>query len=342
MTDAAMGHPTTGDAGARAPEPLLQVRRLQKTFPIRNSNQVVHACSDVSLTLRAGETLGVIGESGSGKTTLGRCILRLVEPTAGEVIFNGSDLVGLRGSNLRRLRRDLQIVFQEPFDSLSPQMVIGRQIVEPLRIHTNMSRAERKAKAKELLRLVGLSAETADKLPAALTPGQMQRASIARAIATEPKLIILDEPTSALSPEAEVETIDLLESLQERLGLTYIFISHDLSLVRSICDHVAVMYLSQIVESGARDEVFSNPRHPYSKALLSSVLLPYVDAHRADRRGTRLEGEIPSPIDLPEGCFLASRCPHVTEPCRGEPQQLEPTVEADHLVRCRRVINNEI
>lgn len=313
--------------------PLLQVRGLVKTYPTRQAGKVVHACSDIDLTLRRGETLGVIGESGSGKTTFGRCILRLQEPTSGQVLFRGVDITTLRPEAMRRLRGQMQIVFQEPFDSLNPQMPLWRQVVEPIRIHGGMSGVARRARAEELLAMVGLPPSVADALPRMLSPGALQRASIARAIASEPRLIVLDEPTSALSPEAEVEVIDLLAKLQERFELAYIFISHDLSLVREICDHVAVMYLSQVVEAGTRDEVFSNPRHPYSRALLESVLTPYVRSADDPVPGSRLEGEIPSPIDLPAGCYLASRCPEAEERCLGESQALR-VVGHEHRLRC--------
>jgi oligopeptide/dipeptide ABC transporter ATP-binding protein len=236
----------------------------------------------------------------------------------------------------------MQIVFQEPFDSLNPQLAIGRQIAEPLRIHTDLSRGQRAERARELLRLVGLPPNVYDAVPAMLSPGSLQRCSIARAAATSPKLIVLDEPTSALAPEAEAEIIALLQRLQAELGLTYIFISHDLSLVRSICDRVAIMYLSQVVEVGDRDDVFERPRHPYSRALLASVLQADPTVRRdATDRAERLEGEIPSPIDLPRGCYLASRCPYVRERCREEPQVLE-TVGPGHLARCWRMVSGDL
>jgi oligopeptide/dipeptide ABC transporter ATP-binding protein len=321
--------------------PLLEIRNLCKTFPVRGTSKVVHACSDITLTVRRGQTIGVIGESGSGKTTLGRCILRLTEPTAGEIVFDGVNLLELSQRRLRVARRNMQIVFQEPFDSLNPQMTVGRQIMEPLRIHEKLSRRERWERVHALLTQVGLPASVADILPRALSPGAQQRISIARAIATNPKLIVLDEPTSALSPEAEIEIITLLRDLQQRLGLTYIFISHDLDLVRSICDYVAVMYLSQVVEAGSRDAVFNDPRHPYSRALLASVLEPDIPSAEARVSTERLKGEIPSPIDLPAGCYLASRCRHVRERCRQELQQLEGT-DAGHGVRCWRAQEGEI
>jgi oligopeptide/dipeptide ABC transporter ATP-binding protein len=323
-------------------KPLLEIRNLVKQFPIPDSDRKVHACSDVTLTVYEGETLGVIGESGSGKTTLGRCVLGLIAPTSGEVVFEGQDLTRLDKDAVRRLRSDMQIVFQEPFDSLNPQLTIGRQVVEPLRIHGRLGKAERKQKAVELLALVGLPPSAADAVPRMLSPGALQRASIARAIATDPKLIVLDEPTSVLPPEAEAEVIAVLKELQSRLGLTYIFISHDLSLVREICDRVAVMYLSQVVELGDREEVFNRPRHPYSRALLASVLAPDPRRRRdTSDRAERLEGEIPSPIDLPPGCYLAGRCPYVRERCRAEPQPLFAVGEA-HWARCWRMAEGDL
>jgi oligopeptide/dipeptide ABC transporter ATP-binding protein len=321
---------------------LLEVRNLIKRFPIDGSEHVVHACEDVTLTLHRGEMLGLIGESGSGKTTLGRCVLRLVEPTSGEIIFEGQDITKLSKRDLRQARCHMHIVFQEPFDSLNPQLTIGYQIAEPLRIHTKMSRAERKERVRELLKLVGLPTSVADAVPGSLSTGALQRCSIARAVATRPKLLVLDEPTSALAPESEGEVIALIKDLQTKLELSCIFISHDLSLIRSICDRVAVMYLSQVVEIGERDAIFARPRHPYTRALLASVLLPD-PAQRRDLsdRAERLEGEIPSPIDLPRGCYLASRCPHVRPRCRDEPQELL-AVDTEHLARCWRMTEGDL
>ena len=325
---------------AGAVPPLLEVRGLVKTFPLPGSRQVVHACGDISLSVLPGETLGLIGESGSGKTTLGRCVLRLVEPTSGEVLLEGNDITRLQAREMRALRRDVQMVFQEPFDSLNPQMSVGRQVTEPLRIHQGMGRQQRARRAVELLELVGLPPTIADALPQALSPGALQRASIARAIATEPKLIVLDEPTSALPPEAEVEVIALLKDLQRRLKLTYVFISHDLSLVRNVCDRIAVMYLSQVVETGTTAALFDHPRHPYTRALLGAVLAP--DPTRRRDMSERLEGEIPSPIDLPHGCYLASRCPYVRPRCTEEPQELEPVGDAGQRARCWRAVEGDL
>ena len=322
---------------------LVDIKGLVKQFSIPGTKAVVHACSDVTLTLYKGETLGVIGESGSGKTTLGRCILRLITPTAGEVVFEGRDVTKMSASDVRALRTDMQIVFQEPFDALNPQITIWKQIVEPLRIHADMTKAQRRERALELLALVGLPPSVADAIPAMLSPGALQRASIARAISTNPKLVVLDEPTSALPPEAEAEIMALLKRLQLELGLTYIFISHDLALVKSICDRVAIMYLSQVVELGTRDEIFKHPRHPYSRALLASVLLPDPKQRRdLSDRAERLEGEIPSPINLPKGCYLATRCPYVKDRCREQPQVLVEAGQSDHFARCWRMTEGDL
>ncbi len=331
------------EAATDTREVLVDIKGLVKQFTIPGTKAVVHACSDVDLTLYKGETLGVIGESGSGKTTLGRCVLRLISPTAGAVIFEGRDVTKMTGAEVRQLRTDMQIVFQEPFDALNPQITIWKQIVEPLRIHSNMSKQQRRERALELLALVGLPPSVADAIPAMLSPGALQRASIARAISTSPKLVVLDEPTSALPPEAEAEIMALLKRLQRELGLTYIFISHDLALVRSICDRVAIMYLSQVVELGTRDEIFNHPRHPYSRALLASVLLPDPKQRRdQSNRAERLEGEIPSPINLPQGCYLATRCPYVKDRCRQEPQRLTEAGQSDHFARCWRMTEGDL
>lgn len=321
---------------------LLAADGLCKRFPVPGTNKVVHACEDISLAVSPGKTLGVIGESGSGKTTLGRCLLRLIEPTEGSIRFNGTEVARLPRKAMNALRTDMQIVFQEPFDSMNPQMTIGRQLAEPLRIHSDLSKDERKARVSELLALVGLPETVAGALPRMLSPGALQRASIARAIATEPSLVVLDEPTSALAPEAEAEVMALLESLRDRLGLAFVFISHDLSLVSSMSDDVIVMYLGQVVERASSERLFSRPSHPYSAALLASVLTPDPSQRSVlDDTTLRLEGEIPSPIDLPRGCFLASRCPFATERCRTESQVLQ-TIADRHETRCWRVAEGDL
>jgi oligopeptide/dipeptide ABC transporter ATP-binding protein len=317
--------------------PLLEVRDLVKVFPLPGSTKVIHACQDVSLIVRRGETLGVVGESGSGKTTLGRCVLRLLEPTSGEIVFAGEDLGKMPAARLRHLRAQMRIVFQEPLETLNPSLTIGRQVAEPLRIHLHMNRAERAARVRELLTLVGLPADVAEAYPGALSAGAAQRCSIARAIATDPKLVVLDEPTSALAPEAEAELISLLGHLQDKFGIAYIFISHNLSLVGEICDRIAVMYLSQVVETGTVKQVFENPQHPYTRALLAATLRPDPSQRReVGVRWERLEGEIPSPIDLPVGCYLAGRCLYAKERCHHEPQLLQPAALDGRPVRCWR------
>lgn len=331
------GHPSNASA-----HPLLVVQGLQKHFSVHDSKSVLQACNDVSFAVERGETLGIVGESGSGKSTLGRCVLRLLEPSEGEIEFQGHELRALSNRELRLLRKDMQIVYQEPMESLNPLWRVGRQITEPLRNFTSMSKAERHTRAVELLRLVGLRAEVADALPGALSTGMQQRCSIARAIAAESKLIVLDEPTSALPPETETDIVMLLRELQARLDLSYIFISHGLSLVRRFCDRVAVMYLGQIVEVADRDALFASPWHPYTRALLGSTLRPDPRS-RHDRRdrSVRLEGEIPSPVDLPRGCFLASRSPFVRDRCLEEFQELR-SLSDRHLTRCWRAVEGEL
>ena len=320
---------------------MLEVHGLSKMFPL-GDGRVVQACQDVSFVLRRGETMGLVGESGSGKTTLGRCALRLIEPTEGQVILGGEDILGLSRAEMRRRRSQAQIVFQEPVESLNPRLKVGAQIAEPLRIHTSLNRAGRRARVAEVLEMVGLSKAIADSYPASLSAGVAQRCSIARALATEPAFIVLDEPTSALAPEAETELIGLLKRLQRELGIAYIFISHDLSLIGEVCDRIAVMYLSQIVEIGPVGEVFGDPQHPYTKALLAATLLPDPkQRYDTSARWQRLVGEIPSPVDLPHGCYLAGRCPFVQDRCREEPQTLE-ALEDDRRVRCWRITEHDL
>jgi peptide/nickel transport system ATP-binding protein len=320
-----------------AETPLLEVRDLVKVFPLPGSAKVIHACQDVSLTVHRGETLGLVGESGSGKTTLGRCVLRLLVPTSGKISFGGENLEAAAPARLRQLRAQMRIVFQEPLEALNPSLTIGRQIAEPLRIHLRLGRAERAARVRELLTLVGLPIDVAGAYPGSLSAGTAQRCSIARAMSTDPKLVVLDEPTSALAPEAEAELITLIRRLQEKFGIAYIFISHNLSLVGEICDRIAVMYLSQIVEIGTVKQVFENPQHPYTRALLAATLRSDPGQRlEIGARWERLEGEIPSPIDLPAGCYLASRCLYAKERCRSEPQVLRPAAFDGRPVRCWR------
>jgi oligopeptide/dipeptide ABC transporter ATP-binding protein len=322
--------------------PLLQATGLTKHFPIHHSAKVVQAVSRADLTVRRGEALGLVGESGSGKTTVGRLLVRLVDPTAGTVAFDGADISALGQAALRPVRRRMQIVFQDPFDSLNPRWTVAEILDEPLRLHTDLDRAARRAKATEALALVDLPATLLDRKPRGLGAGTLQRISIARALVLEPAFIVLDEPTSVLAPRARNALIDLLARLRDRLGLAYLFISHDLTTVRYLCQRVAVMYLGQIVEEGTVEEVFTDPRHPYSRALLSAHLFPDPTHRRVDHPVPEaLQGEIPSPIDPPSGCYLGSRCPHATAACRATPQDLA-ALGHWRAVRCMRAVAGEI
>jgi oligopeptide/dipeptide ABC transporter ATP-binding protein len=292
--------------------PIVRVEHLVKHFPLSGSSKVVQAVNDVSFSIEPGETLGLVGESGSGKTTVGRCILRLIEPTAGRVIFEGRDLNSLSDESMRVLRPRLQLVFQEPFESLDPRMTIAQILEEPLRLHTRLSRRERGERTVELLTLVGLRRRIVEYYPHQLAAGQQQRVGIARAIATHPSFIVLDEPVSSLDPTARAEIIDLLIELQERLGMAYLFISHDLTTVKYLCTWTAVMYLGKIVEMSPTEELFEQPSHPYTRALLSAVPFPDPDIKHEKYV---LSGEIPSPINLPSGCHLHTRCPAAVEAC---------------------------
>ncbi|TPG44206.1 ABC transporter ATP-binding protein [Roseomonas nepalensis] len=296
--------------------PLLRVTGLCKRFRLRGSGKTLQAVNRVDLAIARGETLGLVGESGSGKTTVGRLLLRLLEPDGGEILFEGRDLARLPPGELRRTRRRVQIVFQDPQDALDPRWTAAEILGEAL---------ERRdpARVAELLALVGLEPGDAARRPRGLSAGAQQRLSIARAIAADPALIVLDEPTSALTPLARVGIVRLLRDIQARLGTSYLFISHDLNTVEQLSHRVAVMYLGQIVEQGTREQVFRAPRHPYARALLAAHLAPDPSRRRLDRPpAAALEGEIPSPVDLPRGCYLAGRCPEARPDCRSTPQRL--------------------
>ena len=293
--------------------PLLEVETLSKDF--RAGGHSVRAVDDVSFMLRQGETLAVVGESGSGKTTLGRCILRLEEPTAGRIVFEGNDLTHLSAKQLRPIRERMQMVFQDPYTSLNPRKRVRQLIGDVLRAHGERDGARVQARIAELLDDVGLRPEHAGRRPHAFSGGQRQRIGIARALALKPKLIVADEPVSALDVSIQAQIINLMADLQDEHGLTYLIIAHDLGLVRQVADRVAVMYLGQIVEQGASDALYRSPMHPYTEALLSAVPLPDPEAS-AGRRRIALKGDLPSPINPPSGCRFHTRCPHATELCR--------------------------
>lgn len=304
---------------AVASGPLLEVRNLVKRFPVRDG-RVLTAVNDISFAIDRGEAVGLVGESGSGKTTVGRCVLRLIGPTSGSLRFNGQEIRQSTGTGLRKLRARLQMVFQDPFDSLDPRQSLSAAIEEPLSLTTDMTRADRKARVADLLRLVGLDQDAASLYPHQVSAGELQRVGIARAIATQPDLVVFDEPTSALDVSVRADILNLLRDLQQRLGMSYLFISHDLTAVRRLCHRTAIMYLGKLVEVGETEELFRAPIHPYSRALLSSVLYP----DPAQRRSPfLLSGEIPSPIDLPSGCALHTRCPMATADCA----RIEPALE---------------
>ena len=316
---------------------LLDVRGLVKHFKVgrrtglRTIQETVHAVDGIDLTVGAGETLGLVGESGCGKSTAARAILRLIEPTAGTITLEGVDVMALRGEPLRQLRRNMGIVFQDPFAALDPRMMIGDIVAEPLRAHDiARSRSVSWSRAADLLTSVGLNPSFVSRYPHEFSGGQRQRIGIARAIATDPKLLILDEPISALDISIRAQILNLLEELQEERGLSYLFVAHDLSVVRHICDRVAVMYLGVIVEQGPADRVFSLPKHPYTQALLAAV--PVADPSQRRKR-VPLEGDVPSPIAIPSGCRFRTRCPLAADICSRETPPLRDLGNG-HLAAC--------
>jgi oligopeptide/dipeptide ABC transporter ATP-binding protein len=312
---------------------LLELRGLTKVFPVRRGplrRAALNAVQDVDLVLRPGESLGLVGESGCGKSTIARLVMRLYAPTSGRIVFAGEDITAAGHDRLQRLKEDMQIVFQDPHASLNPRRTIFESVAEPLVIHRKgMGRSARQARVGELLETVGLASAFMFRYPHELSGGQKQRVCIARAVALDPKLLILDEPTSALDVSVQAQILEFLRELQRRLGLTFLFISHNLAVIRIVCTRVAVMYLGRIVEEGTTETVFEWPKHPYTQALIRAVPLPEAEQPELEL----LTGDVPSPIDLPPGCAFHTRCPYARERCRNELPRLRPILD-EGLAAC--------
>jgi len=319
-------------------EVIVEVRNLKKYFPVytglvfKRHSSDIKAVDDISFDIFKGETLGMVGETGCGKTTAGRTILQLYKPTSGQVLFNDVDLVQLQENELRPMRQRMQMIFQDPYASLNPRMTVGSIISAPLDVHTSMNRNEKRERVQELLKIVGLNPDFVNRYPHEFSGGQRQRIGIARALALNPDLVICDEPISSLDVSIQAQIVNLLEELQQELGLTYLFIAHDLSMVRHISDRIVVMYLGKVMELADRNEIYLRPLHPYTRALLSAVPIPDPDkASRRDR--TILKGDIPSPLNPPKGCNFNTRCPLATDICFVKEPEYEE-FEPQHFVAC--------
>jgi oligopeptide/dipeptide ABC transporter ATP-binding protein len=312
---------------------LIQVKNLVKYFPVEDSDDVVRAVDDVSFDIFVGETLGLVGESGCGKSTVGRCILRLYEPTSGEVLFEKANIIGLPNNEMQKLRREMQIIFQDPYASLNPRLSILSIVSEPLKIHKIGNKSEQKDRVADLLSKVGLDPQYMFRYPHEFSGGQRQRIGIARALALNPKLIICDEPVSALDVSVQAQVVNLLQDLQSAFGLTYLFISHGLAVVEHISQRVAVMYLGKIVEIADGEELYEIPLHPYTKALLSAIPIP---DPKQKRERIVLKGDVPTPINPPSGCRFRTRCPIAIDDCsKIEPELRE--IKDGHFAACIRV-----
>jgi oligopeptide transport system ATP-binding protein len=316
---------------------LVEVRGLKMWFPIMRGILQKHvadvkAVDGLNFDVFQGETLGLVGESGCGKSTTGRAILQLYKPTAGSVLFEGTDLVKVKGEDLRKMRRRMQMIFQDPYASLNPRMTVGSIVAEPLEVHNIGTKSERVERVRELLKVVGLNPYFINRYPHEFSGGQRQRIGVARALAVNPAFIVCDEPISALDVSIQAQVINLLEDLQEQFGLTYLFIAHDLSVVRHISDRIAVMYLGKIMELADRDELYRNPMHPYSQALLSAVPIPDPIVEEKRHR-IILEGDVPSPVNPPKGCNFSTRCPKVLDMCREQEPEFRD-YGSGHWVAC--------
>lgn len=318
-------------------EPLIEIKNLKKYFTVKksiinNENKVIRAVDGVSFYINKGETFGLVGESGCGKSTLGRTITMLYDVTEGEVIFNNTNISNIKKRDMKKFYSKIQTIFQDPYSSLNPYMTVKELIEEPLKLHTKLSKSNRENKIDEILKLVGLKESDKNKFPYEFSGGQCQRIGIARAISTEPEFILCDEPISALDVSIQAQVVNMLEDLQEKLGLTYLFVAHDLSMVRHISDRIGVMYLGKIVEISESEELYENPLHPYTKGLISSI--PIADPIKARKSEIEIiKGDLPSPINIPSGCRFHTRCPYATEKCmQVEPEMRE--ISDNHQVAC--------